>query len=85
MPVDHHAAFKGLVESGDEMNEGSLSAAGFSHDRNGLAGIGRKGYMFEHGKIAVGILESHISELNKTFETLRMRYRIAFILISGTE
>src|SRR5229473_2968139 len=68
--IKQDAAFRGIVEAGQQLGQCCLAGAIFAHEGNLFSGSDAQVYMPDRPGITTGILESYIFEL----QSLRDRY-----------
>ena len=62
--VNQYGAFRYIIETGDQVDEGGLAAAGRAHDSHGLSGRYGEADMLQHIFIAARVGKGHVTEFD---------------------
>ncbi len=74
--VDQDAAFVGIVEAGQELDDGGLAGAVLADQRQRLAGLQREIQAAHRPALGIGIAEADILEDDALADRLRERLRV---------
>ena len=67
-----HSAAGGIIEAGDEVEQGGFAAAGGADDGGGLARLGGEADVLQRVAVGAGETEAHVLELDDALPALAL-------------